>query len=201
MPVQEPVCQVCGLPQNNPGICDRCQEAMPAYHQLRAWAVFDGPLRAILHKLKYRRNLSLGDTLAQAMVHDVMKLNWSIDLVVPIPLGEKRRRERGYNQVALVAMPLAASLKWQYAPRALKRIRETRSQVGLSYEERRENTTNAFASDARLVGDRTVLLMDDVATTGATLSAAASALSAAGARKIYALTLARALPKHGLRVV
>jgi ComF family protein len=174
---------------------------MPAYHQLRAWAVFDGPLRPILHKLKYRRNLSLGDTLAKAMAHDVMELNWPIDLVVPIPLGDKRRRERGYNQVALVAMPLAASLKWPYIPQALKRIRETRSQVGLSLEERRVNITNAFAADAKLVRDRSVLLMDDVATTGATLSAAASALSVAGAKKVYALTLARALPHHNLRMV
>jgi ComF family protein len=135
------------------------------------------------------------------MVQDVMKLDWPIDLVVPIPLGKKRRRERGYNQVALVAMPLAASLEWPYVPQALKRTRDTRSQVGLSYEERRENITNAFVADARLVRDRAVLLMDDVATTGATLSAAASALNAAGARKIFALTLARALPHHGLRMV
>ncbi len=201
MPVQEPVCNVCGLPQMLPGICDRCQESMPAYHHLRAWAVFEGPIRQVLHRLKYRRNLSLGDTLAQAMAQDVRKLNWPIDIVVPIPLSDKRRKERGYNQVALVAMPLADSLKWLYKPQALKRVRETRSQVGLSLEERRVNVTNAFQADAGLVRDKSVLLMDDVATTGATLSAAASALSVAGAKKVYALTLARALPHHSLHMV
>jgi ComF family protein len=201
MPVREPVCDVCGLPQRLPGICDRCQESKPAFHQLRAWAVFDGPIRQVLHSLKYRRNLSLGDTLAQAMAQDIGKLNWSIDIVVPIPLSDKRRRERGYNQVALVAMPLADILKWMYKPQALKRIRETQSQVGLSLEERRVNVTNAFQADTRLVSDKSVLLMDDVATTGATLSAAASALTVAGAKKVYALTLARALPHHSLNMV
>jgi len=135
------------------------------------------------------------------MAQDVRKLNWPIDIVVPIPLSDKRRKERGYNQVALVAMPLADSLKWLYKPQALKRVRETRSQVGLSLEERRVNVTNAFQADAGLVRDKSVLLMDDVATTGATLSAAASALSVAGAKKVYALTLARALPHHSLHMV
>jgi len=135
------------------------------------------------------------------MAQDVRKLNWPIDIVVPIPLSDKRRKERGYNQVALVAMPLADSLKWLYKPQALKRVRETRSQVGLSLEERRVNVTNAYQADAGLVRDKSVLLMDDVATTGATLSAAASALSVAGAKKVYALTLARALPHHSLHMV
>jgi len=62
---------------------------MPAYHQLRAWAVLDDPIRIMLHQLKYRRNMSLADTLAQAMTRDVMEMNLLVDLVIPIPLGEK----------------------------------------------------------------------------------------------------------------
>ena len=174
---------------------------MPAYHQLRSWAVFDGPIRSMLHKMKYRRNMSLGDTLAQAMTQEVMRMNWPVDSVVPIPLGEKRRKERGYNQVALLAIPLATNLNWIYAPQALKRVRETRPQVGLSSEERFDNMLHAFWADERLVRDKSVLVMDDVTTTGATISAAASALSTAGARRVYALTLARALPHHGMRIV
>lgn len=200
-PVPEPVCKICGLPQASAGVCECCREFPPSYHQLRAWAVFDGPIRNIIHKLKYRRNISLGDTISSVLVQDVKKLNWPIGLVLPIPLGKKRQRERGYNQVALVAKPLAAALHWQYVPQGLKRIRETRSQVGLTLDERRDNVKDAFWADAGLVNGKTVLLMDDVATTGSTLSSAASVLSVAGAKKVYALTMARALPHHSMGTV
>jgi ComF family protein len=168
---------------------------------LRSWLVFEGPIRSALHTLKYRRNLPLGDSLAQQMAPYVRAWNWPIDIVVPVPLGRKRMRERGYNQVALVAMPLAALNGWQYRPRALVRSRETRSQVGLNAEERRQNVADAFYAKPADVSGKVVLLMDDVATTGATLSACTEALKKAGAREVYALTIARALPHHGLHIV
>jgi ComF family protein len=165
---------------------------------MRSWLVFEGPIRHALHQLKYRRNVALGDALIQHLADYVGTLGWSVDLVVPVPLGKERMKERGYNQVGLVAMPLAAVNHWRYAPRALTRSRETRPQVGLSIAERKENVSGAFQADEALVSGTSVLLMDDVATTGATLSACADALLDAGARCIYALTLARALPHHGL---
>jgi ComF family protein len=128
-------------------------------------------------------------------------LNWPINMVVPVPLGRKRMRERGYNQVGLVARPMAALTGWQYAPRALVRARETKSQVGLSAVERQENMRDAFRSDPRLVAGRTVLLLDDVVTTGATLKACADALLLSKARAVYAVTIARALSHHGLEIV
>ncbi|MGB8213834.1 MAG: phosphoribosyltransferase family protein [Anaerolineales bacterium] len=124
-----------------------------------------------------------------------------MNLVVPVPLGRQRMKERGYNQVALLAMPLAAIQGWRYSPRVLTRVRETRSQVGLSVAERKENISGAFQANPALVSGKTILLMDDVATTGATLSACSDALVKAGAKIVYALTLARALPHHGLQIV
>jgi ComF family protein len=124
-----------------------------------------------------------------------------VDLVVPVPLGKERIKERGYNQVGLVAMPLALINHWQYKPRALVRTRETRTQVGLSIVERRENVCGAFRGDPALILGSKILLIDDVATTGATLSSCAAALMDAGAKSVYALTLARALPHHGLITV
>ncbi|NOY97766.1 MAG: ComF family protein [Chloroflexi bacterium] len=135
------------------------------------------------------------------MVHYLDALSWPVDAVIPVPLGKKRFRERGYNQVGLIAHPLALALGWNYAPRALTRVRETASQVGLSAGERRENVRGAFAADVRRVRDRRVLVMDDVATTGATLAACAQALLDGGAREVFALTVARALPHHGLTTV
>jgi len=165
---------------------------------MRSWLVFEGPIRRALHNLKYRRNVALGDSLARPLAEYVGELGWPVDLVVPVPLGKERMKERGYNQVALLAMPLAAINHWQYAPRALARSRETRSQVGLTIGERKENVSGAFLAKSALVSGVTVLLLDDVATTGATVSACAAALMNAGVRTVYALTLARSLPYHGL---
>lgn len=167
---------------------------------MRSWLVFEGPIRRALHTLKYRRNVGLGDALAQHLVEYVDVLGWPVDVVVPVPLGKARMKERGYNQVGLVAMPLASLRDWRYEPKALFRARETRSQVGLSAVERKENVSGAFRSDPAKVSGRTVLLMDDVATTGATLSACADALLQSGAKEVFSLTLARALPHHGLQV-
>jgi ComF family protein len=168
---------------------------------MRSWLIFEGPIRHALHTLKYRRNVALGDVLAQHLMEYVDALGWSVDLVVPVPLGRRRMNERGYNQVGLVARPLAAIQGWRYSPQVLARVRETRSQVGLSATERRENVSGAFCANAALVSEKTILLMDDVATTGATLASCADVLQKAGAQTVYALTLARALPHHGLQVV
>jgi ComF family protein len=168
---------------------------------MRSWLVFEGPIRHSLHNLKYRRNMALGDALARPLAEYVRTLSWPVDLVVPVPLGKLRTKERGYNQIGLVAMPLAAVNQWRYASRALTRSRETKSQVGLTITERKLNVSGAFRAEEALVSGATILLIDDVATTGATLSACAAALLDARAESVYALTLARALPHHGLNNV
>lgn len=168
---------------------------------MRSWLVFEGPIRRALHTLKYRRNVALGDALAQHLREYVRTLSWPVDLVVPVPLGRQRMEERGYNQIGLVARPLAMMQGWRYLPQALTRTRETRSQVGLSIAERRENVAGAFTAEAKWISGMNILLMDDVATTGATLASCAGALLEAGAHSVYVLTLARALPHHGLQIV
>jgi competence protein ComFC len=160
--------------------------------------VFDEPVQTALHKLKYRRDISMGDSLASQMLPFVKDLNWRVDLIVPIPLGRQRFKERGYNQVGMIAKPLALALNLRYAPNELMRRKETRSQVGLTRLERRENLRNAFQAGMGVSG-KTVLVMDDVSTTGSTLSSSAEALYSCGAKDVYALTVARALPQHGLR--
>jgi Predicted amidophosphoribosyltransferases len=163
--------------------------------------VFEGPIRRAIHTLKYDRNVALGDALAPHLAGYARELGWQVDLVVPVPLGKQRMRERGYNQVGLLAMPLAAIQGWRYSPQVLFRMRETRSQVGLSPLERRENISGAFRAEPVLAAGKAILLVDDVVTTGSTLAACSEALVKAGAQNIYALTLARALPHHGLQIV
>ena len=199
--IEEPVCTVCGLPQAHSGICERCEEKRPSFKLLRSWSVFEEPVRKALHRLKYRRDIGLGEALSNQMSGFVVQLEWPVDTLIPIPLGKKRLKERGYNQVAMVALPLSIRLGLDYYPAALARARETRSQVGLSAIERQKNVRNAFFADETKVSGRSVLLMDDVSTTEATLSSAAEALLASGAREVYAVTVARALPHHSLKIV
>ncbi len=122
-------------------------------------------------------------------------------MIIPIPLGKQRLKDRGYNQVALVAQPLAYHLGLVYAPQALWKSRDTRSQVGLNISQRRENVLNAYQADRSLVNGKSILVMDDVSTTGSTLSSSTEALLAAGARDVYAITIARALEHHSLNRV
>ncbi len=201
MPIPEPKCDICGLPQAKNGTCFSCQQTPPFYKALRSWAVFEGPIRKALHKMKYKQDLGLGDSLAVEMFSYVKELNWRVDVVVPVPLGKERMKERGYNQVSLFALPLALAMGWKYSARALKRARETVSQVGLSAEERENNVRSAFVANRNKVVGKTVLVVDDVSTTGATLNSCAEALINGGAHEVYALSLARALPHHGLKTV
>ena len=199
--IADPICDVCGLPQAHFGLCDRCRQNRPSFKVLRSWAVFENPVQEALHQLKYRRNIGLGEALAAQMSVFVAQLEWPVDIIIPIPLGKKRLKERGYNQVAMVANPLSLQLGIDYRPMALVRARETHSQVGLTATERKQNVLNAFQADKNKINGRTVLLIDDVSTTGATLSSAAEALYAAGAKEVYAFTIARALTHHSLKLV
>jgi len=193
------VCEICGLPQNTDGICSICRTERPHFRALRAWAVFDDPVKQALHKLKYYRDFSMGDALAAQMTDFVKGLNWRIDMLIPIPLGRQRMKERGYNQAGMIAEPLAMALDIEFAPKALMRRKETRSQVGLSKQERQKNVLGAFQATG--VSGKNILVLDDVSTTGSTLSSSAEALLSAGAKDVYALTVARALPHHGLKHV
>ena len=165
---------------------------------MRSWAVFESPVQNALHSLKYRRNIGLGESFAAEMAKFLRTLQWPVDIFIPVPLGKKRLKERGYNQVALVARPLAYEIGIEYSPWALWKARETRSQVGLSISKRRENVHNAYQADPKVVERKSVILMDDVATTGSTILSCTDALLSAGARDVYAITLARALSHHGL---
>jgi len=165
---------------------------------MRSWAVFDSSIQNGLHAMKYRRNIGFSESLALQMTDFVRSLCWPVEMLIPVPLGKKRLKERGYNQVGLVARPLAYQMGWMYAPHGLRKIRDTRSQVGLTVSERRENVHNAYQADPKVVQRRSVLIMDDVATTGSTILACTEALLCADAREVYGLTIARALTRHGL---
>jgi ComF family protein len=191
--IPSPVCTVCGRSLESPGTCRNCQADLPDFTAMRSWAFFSGPLRSAMHRLKYKRDVALGDTMAQPLIRLLATTNWVIDLVTAVPAGVARQKERGYNQAALLARPIALSQGVPLRLGALKKLRETRSQVGLSVQERRRNVENAFQADAGSVQGKHVLLVDDVATSGATITACTRALNHAGAQQVFVLTLAHAV--------
>jgi ComF family protein len=113
-------------------------------------------------------------------------------MVIPVPLGTVREANRGYNQASLLARPIAWKTGLQYKPSAITRIRETYSQVDLNYSERRKNVKRAFEAKEEIVSGKTVMVVDDITTSGSTLDACAEALFDASAHQVFGLTLARA---------
>jgi ComF family protein len=197
----EPLCTRCGLPlQQDPVggdprsfLCPLCRRDPPPLSALRSWGAYEGPLRSAILALKYHRGLSLGLPLGQLLLELLPGLPGHYDLLVPVPLAPQHRRERGYNQSTFLALPVALAMRIHLRSAALQRVHETSSQVGLRAPERRQNVQGAFRADPKLAAGHNVLLVDDVVTTGATLNACAAALLAAGANRVAALSVARAL--------
>ena len=145
------------------------------------------PMRGIIHNLKYRNKRSLARRLGEWMA-GALPGGEGFDVVIPVPLHSARKRERGYNQSDLLAREVAARLGIPVLTRALKRVKNTRSQTGLQREERLLNVQGAFrVKDKPAVSGKAVLLVDDVTTTGATLEACGEALILAGSGKVMAV--------------
>jgi len=189
--VTPPICEICGRSLGYDRRCGRCELISPQFDALRSWAVFTGPIRKAVHALKYQRNIALGDTLARYLINFLVDIDWTIDIVIPVPLAREREKERGYNQAALLARPLALAFRYPYERGGLIRTRETPSQIDLSYQQRHQNVWGAFKARESIVRDGNVLLVDDVATSGATMNACAAALKESGAYKVFCITLAR----------
>lgn len=153
-----------------------------------------GAVQSAIHALKYENLPRIAPTLA-ALLAPHIPTQWSIDIIIPVPLHYERFQERGYNQANLIAQALTPYVGVTASDDLLQRARATRSQVGLTAIERRENVVDAFTTQRTV--PPTVLLIDDVCTTGSTLSAAANALRNAGANYIFAATVSQAIQQQG----
>jgi ComF family protein len=161
----------------------------------RSYAWYEGPLAQALVHMKYRPNRKLSTMMAGWLADLYLREAWHVDLVTPVPLSENRLRQRGYNQAALISLAFAGSLGLRHSEKALVRVRETKSQVGLDGVGRFRNVQGAFRAIPEFVKEQRVLLVDDLYTTGATMSACAEALLDAGAKGVYGLTIGRARGK------
>ena len=198
-PVPATVCARCGRIQARATpVCQLCEEEEPLLERVGAAALHRTPLREAIHELKYGGQPALAEPLARYLVAAFAGPAWRmasgrLDAVVPVPLHQERRRERGYNQSELLARHFCAAAGIPLQPDWLQRARITRPQVGLNAQERRANVDDAFQASQQARG-HTLLLVDDVYTTGATLRACAMAALDAGAHAVYGLTLA--MPAH-----
>jgi predicted amidophosphoribosyltransferase len=212
-----PPCAVCGRVLDAPldgAVCASCWDAIVprasafALHlisQGRAIGPYESTLRDVVHALKYDKRRSIAVRLSAMMAVAGCDVLRGADLVVPVPLHRRRQRERGFNQAEELARHLPLPMF-----RVLKRVRATHSQIDLPADERRDNVRGAFGlrrtwlgpargwsvpamgrSDDRPLRGHTIVIVDDVATTGATLEACARVLRSAGAADIRALTAAR----------
>lgn len=193
-------CTVCGRLLPRPGLCRDCRRERPPFLWARAAGPYEGALRWAIHRFKYagRRYLArpLGHLLNEALEDAATVFHTELppfDFIVPVPLHPRRQKQRSFNQAALLAAELAALRGLSLADSMVIRTRQTLPQVGLRRPERLANLTGAFAAVPGVtLENRRVLLVDDILTTGATLSACSEALLAAGASAVCAVTVATA---------
>ncbi len=158
---------------------------------IRSVAWFEEPLRTAIHNFKYNGQRVLAGPLAGLLVRDWEHLRYPVDAVIGVPLHPQRQKERGYNQSHLLATEFSRATGIPAANHALRRTRHTLPQVTLTAAERWQNVQGAFQGDPSALAGKSVLLIDDVCTTGATLEACARAVLDAGARAVWAITLCR----------
>lgn len=179
-------CTRCGLPLASPAVCGACLMRPPPWRVATAPLEFGGALAHAIRRLKWGDLPELAAPIAQLVPPDQRP---EAELIVPVPLHPHRLRERTYNQAALLALALYPKV----ALHALERIRDTPPQSRLDAAERRRNVRGAFRADPKRVRGRSVVLVDDVFTTGATADACTRALRSAGAVSVDVLTVGRAV--------
>jgi ComF family protein len=195
--IEAPFCDRLAIPfayeQGEGAVSAQALADPPIWDRARAAVLFDDTARALVHALKYRDRHEAGLLMARLMTRAATDILSSADAVVPVPLYRWRLWKRRYNQSALLAQAICRLSARPYAPGLVIRTRPTRSQTGLDHDERRRNVRNAFVvpeQNRSRVSGKSIVLVDDVRTTGATLEASSRALKTAGAARVDVLTFA-----------
>jgi len=190
--IKPPLCPRCGRPQSCATLCPGCAGWRAEIDGIRSPFRFDGVIRQAIHELKYKNLRAIAGLFAR-LLNDYLVANpVPAEVVVAVPLHPKRLRERGYNQSQLLAQELASLIKLPLVDDCLIRKRHSPPQARTATaSERRTNVADAFSCRDRRLKGKQVLLIDDVATSGATLDGCARALKKAGATTVWGVVLAR----------
>lgn len=190
------ICESCGKPMSittGKCFCVECTKECRKFDRGFTCVHYGTAERALIHQLKYKDKDFLAAYLAELMYERIAAEYLEPDLVVPVPMHKSKERRRGYNQAGLLAKHIAERLDRPCFPRLLIRISDTTPMSGLTAEQRKKNIQGVFTAAKWVqstIYDKTVLLVDDVFTTGSTAEACSEVLKAAGARKVYVLTFA-----------
>jgi ComF family protein len=194
--IAKPYCSCCGFPFEfdieEAALCAACSHTRPYFKTARSVFSYQNESKDLVLKFKHTDNISSTPIFAKWMTH--LGEEFDSPLCIPVPLHWTRLFMRTYNQAALLAREIAKRKGWAYVPSCLIRKRQTSSQGYLSKAERMKNVGRAFVVPDRKKGqikNQTILLIDDVFTTGATLNECSKVLLKAGAREVHALTLGR----------
>lgn len=194
--MREPKCMKCGKPVKNAEqeYCRDCLDARHEYDRGAALWVHKPPVNASVYQFKFHNQRSFGSFYAKEMAAEYGEAlaAWGIDIIIPVPLYPGKYKKRGYNQAAVLARELGKALDIPVEERMLKRIRETAPQKNLTPRKRRQNLNGAFSVEKRrrvFLKNRSVLLTDDIYTTGSTVDEAAKTLKKAGAEKVFYLAI------------
>ncbi|WP_417794312.1 double zinc ribbon domain-containing protein [Terasakiella pusilla] len=197
--IHAPMCQCCGRPftEDVPAtaICLDCAQRRPPFHQARTVFAYDEFARKMVLSFKHGDRCDLAPILARWMIRAGPDLIANSDLIIPVPLHWLRLFRRRYNQAALLAHEISKQSGLPVQAQALKRVRPTRPQGHLSRLARQQNLKGAFTCSLDLT-DKTVLLIDDVLTTGTTVLNCTRELHRAGAKAVNILTIARVFHPH-----
>ncbi len=191
------VCRICGIPIYG-ALCQDCLIMKPPFSKLRAACSYEGVLAEAIIDFKFHHNLGLIGSLSSILNYCMEQFfkDDIPDVIIPVPLHHKRLMERGFNQSLLLGERLARERKIRFVRNAVMRERYTIPQVRLSGAERRRNLRNAFRvkpEAVREIQDRSVLIVDDVITTGTTIKEVAEVLINSGARRVMGIAIARAI--------
>lgn len=189
-----PRCPICAAPGTAAEVCGRCLNQRPAFDRVIAALAYAFPADALVRALKYRGGLACARPLAAALA-DALDPEPYPDLIVPMPLAPQRLRERGFNQAMEIARLVGAEFGLRISANGCRRGRESVPQASLPWKERAANVRNAFVCDVDLEG-KSVAVVDDVLTTGATLNELAATLKRRGAREVWGWIVARTPPRR-----
>jgi ComF family protein len=189
--LEGPSCPVCALPAADGLRCGACQNSPPAFDATSAVFRYAFPVEHIVQGLKYRHRLPLAGWLAEALARRLDATG--VDCIIPLPLSAQRMKERGFNQAQELARPLARHFGLPLLAEASLRVADSAPQASLPWKERQANIRQAFECRVDLAG-KTIAVVDDVMTTGATLNEFARMLKLHGARRVENWVAARTLP-------
>jgi len=189
--LEEPLCRRCGVEVDSVRRDCGCRARLPSLTRLRSAVVYEGPAEAAIHRFKYEGWRRLARPLAQLLAERLVVEGVSAPWVVAVPLHPSRRRQRGFNQADLLAAELRRILVVGAPGGELVRTRPTPPQVGQDRRTRHENVKDAFLWRGLALAGESILVVDDVATTGATLDACAKALRQAGSGPVTGVSVAR----------